>query len=202
MGLLRSTMVILQSRCGHCSTCLASIPSSGLQRCFTRSISTTIWDTPSHAKLLLKATLASSHLSSLKLFGAHVCIYRTGKRHGKLDHHNFSGIFLGYLSTDQHICYLDLLSGVVKTSHHAQFNEAWYLQHEQPPGPQLLYDLGLEADGTFFSKTCLDPESLVAKYPSPIPKDLLYLPKFTLPHEYCQLHLPLWVTATPPFRAL
>jgi uncharacterized metal-binding protein YceD (DUF177 family) len=38
----------------------------------------------------------------------------------------------------------------VKTSHHAQFDEAWYLQHECPPGPQLLYDLGLEVDDTFF----------------------------------------------------
>ncbi len=76
--------------------------------------------------------------------------------------------------------------------------KAWYLQHEQPPGPQLLYDFGLEIDDTFFSKTCPDPESLVAEYPPPIPKDLLYLPKFMLPHECCQLHLPLWFTATPP----
>jgi hypothetical protein len=69
-------------------------------------------------------------LSSLKLFGAGVCVKRSGKRRGKLDCHNFSGIFLGYSSTDQNICYLDLLSGVVKFSHHAQFDEAWYLQHE------------------------------------------------------------------------
>jgi hypothetical protein len=87
---------------------------------------------------------------------------------------------------------------MVKTSHHAQFDEAWYLQHKEPPGPQLLYDLGLEADDTFFSKTGLDPESLVTRYPPPIPKDLLYLPKYTLPHKCCQLHLPLWVTTTPP----
>ncbi len=82
-----------------------------------------------------------------------VCVKCTGKRRGKLGRHDFSGIFLGYLSTDQNIRYLDLLSGVVKTCHCARFNEAWYLQHNQPPGPQLLYDLGLKADDTFFSKT-------------------------------------------------
>ncbi len=35
----------------------------------------------------------------------------------------------------------------------------------------------------------------------PIPKDLLHLPKFTIPHKCCQWHLPLWVTATPPHSA-
>ena len=39
-----------------------------------------------------------------------------------------------------------MLSGIVKTCHHAVFNEAWYLQESRPPVAQLLYDLGLEAD--------------------------------------------------------
>jgi hypothetical protein len=37
-------------------------------------------------------------------------------------------------------------SGLVKCSHHAQFDEAWYLQNNRPPAAQLLYDLGLEVD--------------------------------------------------------
>ena len=37
-------------------------------------------------------------------------------------------------------------SGLVKRSHHAQFDEAWYLQSTRPPAAQLLYDLGLEVD--------------------------------------------------------
>ncbi len=37
-------------------------------------------------------------------------------------------------------------SGIVKLSHHAQFDKAWYLQPHCPPTAQLLYDLGLEAD--------------------------------------------------------
>ncbi len=45
---------------------------------------------------------------------------------------------------DQNILYLDLDSGIVKTSHHAQFDKAWYLQPSRPPAAQLLYDLGLE----------------------------------------------------------
>jgi hypothetical protein len=54
--------------------------------------------------------------------------------------------FLGYASTDQNILYLDLDSVLVKRSHHAQFDEAWYLQPTRPPAAQLLYNLGLEAD--------------------------------------------------------
>ncbi len=61
----------------------------------------------------------------------------------KLDRHDFKGIFLGYTATDQNIIYLDLDSGVVKSSHHAQFDEAWYLQPTRPLAAQLLYDLGV-----------------------------------------------------------
>jgi hypothetical protein len=40
----------------------------------------------------------------------------------------WDSIFLGYTATDQNIIYLDLDSGIVKQSHHATFDEAWYLQ--------------------------------------------------------------------------
>jgi hypothetical protein len=99
-------------------------------------------------------------LSSLKLFGAWVCVKRTSVCHGKLDHHDFTGIFLSYSNSNQNIQYLDLNSGVVKTCHHAQFDKAWYLQHECHPGPQLLYDLGLEVEDTFFLETGPAPEYL------------------------------------------
>ena len=91
---------------------------------------------------------AQPDISCLKLFGSWVCVKRTGSRHCKLDRHNFKGIFLGYTATDQNIIYLDLDSGVVKSSHHAQFDEAWYLQPTRPPAAKLLYDLGVlpEAD--------------------------------------------------------
>ena len=49
---------------------------------------------------------------------------------------------------DQNIKYLDTTSGIVKTSHHAMFDEAWNLQPMWPPAAQLLYDLGLEAEAT------------------------------------------------------
>jgi hypothetical protein len=64
----------------------------------------------------------------LKTFGSWVCVTRTGTRRCKLDQHDLSEIFLGYTTTDQNICYLDLNSGIVKTCHHAIFDEAWYLQ--------------------------------------------------------------------------
>jgi hypothetical protein len=69
----------------------------------------------------------------LKLFRSRVCVRRSGICHGKLDKHNFKGIFLDYTATDQNIVYLDLDSGLVKQSHHAQFDEAWFLQDSRPP---------------------------------------------------------------------
>ena len=92
-------------------------------------------------------------LQYLKTFGSQVCVKRTGDRRAKLDRHDFSGIFLGYTSTDQNIVYLDLNSGLVKRSHHATFDEAWYLQPSRPPAAQLLYDLGLEAETIPVSET-------------------------------------------------
>jgi hypothetical protein len=67
-------------------------------------------------------------ISSLKLFGSRVCVRRTGAWRAKLDRHDFTGIFLGYSASDQNISYPDLESGLVKLSHHARFDEAWYLQ--------------------------------------------------------------------------
>ncbi len=86
---------------------------------------------------------AQPDISCLKVFGSRVCVKRTGSRRCKLDRHDFKGVFLGYTATDQNIIYLDLNSGVVKSSHHAEFDEAWYLQPTRPPAAQLLYDLGV-----------------------------------------------------------
>jgi hypothetical protein len=67
-------------------------------------------------------------LAHLKLFGSWVCVKVSGSRRGKLGRHNFKGIFFGHTATDQNIVYLKLNTGIVKQSHHAQFDEAWYLQ--------------------------------------------------------------------------
>ena len=53
------------------------------------------------------------------------------------------------IATDQNIIYLDTSSGIVKSCHHAVFDEAWYLQPTRPPAAQLLFDLGLEAETSF-----------------------------------------------------
>ncbi len=47
----------------------------------------------------------------LKLFGSHVCVMRTGDRWGKLDRHDFTGLFLGYTASDHNIRYLDIAVG-------------------------------------------------------------------------------------------
>lgn len=79
-------------------------------------------------------------MSRLKVFGARVCLKVMGKRHAKLDRHNFSGIFVGYTATDDNIKYIDTKNGALKTSHHAVFDKARYLQQARPPIAQLLYD--------------------------------------------------------------
>ncbi len=90
-----------------------------------------------HNRLVHSATLCTPFesyynlkpdLQYLKTFGSWVCVKRTGDCRAKLDRHDFCGIFLGYTATDQNIIYLDLDSGLVKRSHHATFDEAWYLQ--------------------------------------------------------------------------
>ena len=119
-----------------------------------------------------------------------------------MDCHNFKGIFLGYTATDQNIIYLDLDSGVVKSSHHAQFDEAWYLQPKCPPAAQLLYDLGVlpetdalednsslqEASGTPVTKGSIS--SITVPWPPSAPH-IGVNTKWYAPPMSKHLHLPL-----------
>ncbi len=77
------------------------------------------WKTPFKGYYSIKPDLAH-----LKMFGSRVCVKRSGVRRSKLDKHDFKGIFLGYSTTDHNVIYLDLVSGIVKQSHHARFDEA------------------------------------------------------------------------------
>jgi hypothetical protein len=140
----------------------------------------------------------------LKTFGSRVCVKRTGSRRCKPDRHNFTGIFLGYTTTDQNIIYLDLDSGIVKSCHHAVFDEAWYLQQTLPPAAQLLYDLGLEADSEYTSHDGpLPPTPAGSITPVTVPWPLL-APKCTGNAQSWAasltslfVPLPLWITDAP-----
>ena len=131
-------------------------------------------------------------LQHLKLFGSRVCVKRSGDRRSKLDRHDFRGIFLGYASTDQNILYLDLDSGLVKRSHHAQFDEVWYLQPHRPPAAQLLYDVGLEAEDDI-NDDCLTSDNLIALVPAPWPP----LPPLTLSASKWNIPSPCRTTPLP-----
>ena len=111
-------------------------------------------------------------LSQLKMFGSRVCVKRPGKRRAKLDRHDYQGIFLGYSARDQNIHYLDLNSGLVKTSHHAYFDEAWYLQPSRPPAAQLLYSLGQLDDSMASSPIPPRPVDRARYPPALVDKDL------------------------------
>ena len=127
-------------------------------------------------------------LHHLKLFGSRVAVRRTGQRHSKLDRHDFRGIFIGYTGTDKNIRYLDLDSGIIKSSHHAVFDEAWFTHSSRPPAAQLLYDIGILSDSDVLGDPIRDDVILpLAAYP---PFPLLKSAPSTPPSARLS-HLPL-----------
>jgi hypothetical protein len=145
-------------------------------------------------------------LEFLKTFGSRVCVKRSGDRRAKLDRHDFTGIFLGYTATDQNIVYLDLDSGIVKQSHHATFDEAWYLQPARPPAAQLLYDLGLEANDDDISLSAAETDGFLLPLCPLVSCHIPWPPlfdqgpkssKWTVPSPSRMLPLPLRETALP-----
>jgi hypothetical protein len=140
-------------------------------------------------------------VTHLKMFGSRVCVKRTGSRRCKLDRHNFTGLFLGYTATDQNNIYLDTSSGIVKSCHHAVFDEAWYLQPTRPPAAQPLFDLGLEAETSFVGHDGpLHPtpigtiEPITVPWPPSLP---VHHKLSTLPPLSILAPLPLRLTAAP-----
>jgi hypothetical protein len=139
----------------------------------------------------------------LKAFGSRVCVRQSGTRRCKLDRHDFTGIFLGYIATDQNIMYLDTTSGIVKSCHHAVFNEAWYLQPSRPPAAQLLYNLGIELEEEHVSlHGPLQPSTpgKITPVTVPWPPTSHLPPKKSWdppPPQSLYAHLPLRMTAAP-----
>jgi hypothetical protein len=93
---------------------------------------------------------------------------------------------------------------LVKRSHHATFDEAWYLQPSQPPAAQLLYNLGLEAETVAESKTGTDIEPPLVpgvppqSVPVPWPPSFDFsknAPKWDVPFQPQMVPLPLRETA-------
>jgi hypothetical protein len=96
---------------------------------------------------------------------------------------------LGYTATDENIRCVDVDTRVVKTSHHAIFDKAWYLQQCRPPFAQMLCDIDLE----------YVPDSITAPPSSPPPL-ALYPPTVKppdLPPKACLTPLPLQISSPP-----
>jgi hypothetical protein len=132
-------------------------------------------------------------LSLLKVFGSRVCVKVTGQRRAKLDRHDFNGIFIGYTATDDNIKYIDIDTGVTKSSHHAVFDEAWYLQPSRPPMAQLLYDMGMEVDTEEITPATIPIITPVAKYP-PMPTTDSSINRYKKP---INTPLPICLTEAP-----
>lgn len=100
-----------------------------------------------------------------------------------------------YTATDDNIRYIDVDSGVVKISHHAVFDEAWYLQPSWPPMAQLLFDMGLEQDADVSRAPPAQPRTH-AKFP-PMPTNA----PLALPKQAKQSSIQLCLMAAPaPFH--
>jgi hypothetical protein len=96
------------------------------------------------------------------------------------------------MATDENIRYIDVDSGMVKTSHHAVFDEAWYLQHEQPPMAQLLFDMEMECEDVETTQT-----PVVHKIPMvPVPPTCMEKP-INIPSAAKNTPIPLHLSASP-----
>jgi hypothetical protein len=124
----------------------------------------------------------------------------TGKRRAKLNRHDFTGIFIGYTATDDNIRYIDVDSGIVKTSHHAVFDEAWYLQPERPPMAQLLFEMGMENDSDDCSAP-VDPSEQSRNTPAVCPPMPLIHPK-RAPSKAKNTPIPLRLSAAPTLNQI
>ena len=80
---------------------------------------------------------------------------------------------------------------MVKTSHHAVFDEAWYLQPSRPPAAQLLYDMGMEVDTEADHAPPAKPKS---KAPWP---EIVEKPLTAIRAKAKNVPIPLRMSATP-----
>ena len=79
----------------------------------------------------------------------------------------------------------------MKSSHHAIFDEAWYLHPQRPPFAQMLYDVGLEPE-LQEDDLCLDDAMPPPLYP-PMPTKK----PSALPLVVTQVPLPLRISTSP-----
>lgn len=124
------------------------------------------------------------NLHHLRIFGSLLTErVPADKRAAKLDHHTYSGIFLGFQGDGRTIRYIDVKSGVVKLGGTWSFDEAHYMSSVRPPAAQLLFDLGLQSISPSTDLAASNPVAPVALMPplpsdgpSKLPSDALILP--------------------------
>ena len=129
---LKFTTINLPSAPALSSTAPASLQSSGLWPSSTQSTFTIDWFMPTPKSLPLKGILALNQISPILKCSARGCASSAVETEAG-NWIDFTDIFLGLTAKDHNISYVDLDSGIVKHSHHAIFDEAWYLQPNQPP---------------------------------------------------------------------
>ena len=151
---------------------------------YNRMVHSGIGMTPYQAQYGVKP-----NLSRLCVFDSRVNCKIPGQRRAKLDKHTYDGIFLGYGSTDKHIRYMDVNTLREKLTTHATFDEAHYTSEHKPPGPQLLYNLGIYSPSAPHD----NPSKDVPSYPTILP---VIPPSITSMHT----HKPLPIQETASTR--
>ena len=101
------------------------------------------------------------------------------------------------IATDNNIVYLDLNSGVVKRCHHAQFDEAWYLQSSRPPAAQLLYNIGIAPDPASYSEAGVITPPIASDYHPPGSVDKITVPWPPLHSPFIPQSVPDMCTQLP-----
>ena len=98
----------------------------------------------------------------LRIFGCPVVVKNPGPRPAKLDHHTSSGIFLGYMATDNNIYYRDNQTKRIKIATHVQFDEVSMTipKSELSPAIVALQELGVPKNNE--STMTMNPELMEA----------------------------------------
>ena len=98
------------------------------------------------------------NLTNLKVFGTRITVRKPGLRSAKISNHFYSGIFLRYAKTMRNFVYIDTTTKRIKTSTHAEFDEAHYSQESRPRGARALMHLGYSSKpSTKFSPKEIKP---------------------------------------------
>ena len=97
-----------------------------------------------------RMTGTKPNLSTLRIFGCRMFAKKPGKRTTKLDHHTYTGIFLGFTATPKNARYIDEATGTIKVASNIIYDEACMTLNAKdiPLSARTLQILGYENESS------------------------------------------------------